>query len=389
MSRVETASGAVVSPVEIVRADASAWNPILILCDHASNAIPAEYDALGLAPAEFNRHIAYDIGARDVALGLARRTGATAILSTASRLLIDLNRGLDDPTLIMRLSDGAVVPGNRTLTPEDRERRIGRFWRPYHDAIRQEIDRLLDAGVVPWLVSIHTFTPNWKGIVRPWHAGILWDRDPRLARVFLEGLRRDARLLVGDNEPYSGRLEGDCLYQHGTQRGLAHAIVEIRQDLVGTASGADEWAGRLAAIVTESLADDARKADLSRQILFGSATGRRPALRDTPSGDTAMTTIEDATTIELEAAAYRKLVAHLRKRTDVQNIDMMTLAGFCRNCLANWYMEAAGERGISMSKDEAREIVYGEPYKDWQAKHQKEASADQLQAFEAKKPKDH
>lgn len=102
-----------------------------------------------------------------------------------------------------------------------------------------------------------------------------------------------------------------------------------------------------------------------------------------------MTDIDDKTRTELEAAVYRRLVDHLRKRTDVQNIDMMNLAGFCRNCLANWYIDAASEKGFTLDKDGAREIVYGEPYKDWQAKHQKEASADKLAAFEVNRPKDH
>lgn len=102
-----------------------------------------------------------------------------------------------------------------------------------------------------------------------------------------------------------------------------------------------------------------------------------------------MAAIDEKTRIELEAAAYRRLVEHLRKRTDVQNIDLMNLAGFCRNCLANWYMDAAKEKGLALSKEAAREIVYGEPYAEWQAKHQKEASADKLAAFAQARPKDH
>ncbi|MFO0990970.1 MAG: N-formylglutamate amidohydrolase [Hyphomicrobiales bacterium] len=222
---------------------------MVLLCDHARNTLPPEYGALGLPPAEFKRHIAYDIGAEGVTRGLARRLEATALLTGYSRILIDPNRGLDDPTLIMKLSDGAVVPGNRDIDAAERQRRIERFYLPYHAAITCEIDSLISARIRPILVSIHSFTPAWKNVPRPWHAGILWDRDGRLPRLLLDGLRSDASLVVGDNEPYHGALEGDTLNTHGTKRGLAHALIEIRQDLIADQSGVDEWVDRLALIL--------------------------------------------------------------------------------------------------------------------------------------------
>jgi predicted N-formylglutamate amidohydrolase len=222
---------------------------VVLLCDHARNALPPQYGALGLPAAEFQRHIAYDIGAEGVTRGLAARLEATALLTGFSRLLIDPNRGLDDPTLIMKLSDGAVIPGNRDIDAAERQRRVDLYYRPYHTAITAEIDTLLAARIRPILVSIHSFTPFWKGNPRPWHAGILWDRDGRLPRLLLDGLSADRSLIIGDNEPYHGALEGDTLNTHGTKRGLAHALIEIRQDLITDQSGVDEWVARLALIL--------------------------------------------------------------------------------------------------------------------------------------------
>jgi predicted N-formylglutamate amidohydrolase len=231
--------------------DGNAAGGLLVVCDHASNRIPPEYGGLGLPAREFARHIAYDPGAEAVARHLAGLLQAPAILSTFSRLLIDANRGEDDPTLIMRLSDGAVVAGNAAVDQEERERRIRCFHAPYHAAIDAAIDRALALGRPPALVSIHSFTPVWRGRARPWHAGVLWDTDARLAAPMIEALRSDPHLIVGDNEPYSGTLHDDTMSRHGTARGLAHALVEIRQDLIADDASAGAWAGRLAAILVE------------------------------------------------------------------------------------------------------------------------------------------
>lgn len=229
------------------RADAG----YVAFCDHAANAFPPGYGTLGLAPHELERHIAYDIGAAGVVRRLSALTGMPAILSRYSRLLIDLNRGIDDPTLIMRLSDGAVVPGNRHHDSDERLKRIRLYHEPYHRAASALLDRCVAAGHPPAIISIHSFTPLWKGNPRPWHASILWDRDPRLALALLQGLRSEGGLVIGDNEPYSGRLRGDTMWHHGTMRGLAHAIVEIRQDLIASEAGQTEWADRLVRIVRD------------------------------------------------------------------------------------------------------------------------------------------
>ena len=244
----------------------------IVLCDHAANALPAPYGTLGLPADQLARHIAYDIGVQGVTERLAERLGVPAVLTRFSRLLIDCNRGEDDPTLIMRLSDGAIVPGNRVLDADERTRRIARYYRPYHAAIADLIDLALDKGVAPVLLSVHSFTPVWRGVPRPWHAAVLWDKDPRLALPLLEALRADPTLVVGDNEPYTGKLKGDCMWRHGTQRGLSHAIVEIRQDLIASESGQIEWAGRLAEAMQRILAASDADADLKVVRFFGSHT---------------------------------------------------------------------------------------------------------------------
>lgn len=218
---------------------------ILILCDHASNHIPAQYSALGLSPYDLGRHIAYDIGVDGVTRRLAQRLGAPALLGRFSRLLVDPNRGLDDPTLIMRLSEGTLVPGNARLSEADVGQRIANFYLPYDQAIARWLDAMSASGTPPMVFSIHSFTPVYKGVRRPWDVGILWDRDDRLARPLLDGLGVDPTLVVGDNEPYSGALEGDTLWRHATRRGLSNALVEIRHDLISDDEGIEAWANRL------------------------------------------------------------------------------------------------------------------------------------------------
>ncbi len=241
--------------VRIIAPERIGLSPFLIVCDHASNALPAEFGTLGLPPSEFARHIAWDPGAAALVEALAARLAAPAMLSCFSRLLIDPNRGTDDPTLVMRLSDGTIIPGNRHLTEADIADRIARFHDPYHRAIEQAIEHALALGIAPALLSIHTFTPVWRGEPRPWHAGILWDRDERLARIFLDGLRADPDLVVGDNEPYHGRLENDCMHRHGTSRGLAHVLIEVRNDLLATPDGVQAWCDRIGGILEEALSD--------------------------------------------------------------------------------------------------------------------------------------
>jgi len=228
---------------------------LVLICDHASNHLPREYGSLGLPRAEFERHIAYDIGAAEVTRRMSALLGVPAILSNFSRLLIDPNRGPDDPTLIMQLSDGAIIEGNAHLTNEERERRIKGYYQPYHEAIEQLLEACILSQRPPAIVSLHSFTQEWHGSLRPWEAALLWDKDARLVKPLLDCLRKETDFSIGDNEPYSGALQGDTMYRHGTRRGLAHALVEIRQDQIRDTEGQQEWAGRLADILTRIFAD--------------------------------------------------------------------------------------------------------------------------------------
>jgi predicted N-formylglutamate amidohydrolase len=224
--------------------------PPLFLCDHASNALPPGFQSLGLEPALFQTHIAYDIGAAEVTRTLAGLFHSPAVLGAWSRLLIDLNRGPDDPTLVMKLSDGSIIPGNRHADAAEVARRSALFHAPYHQAITDQIARL---GRPP-LISMHSFTPSWKGTPRPWQVGILWDEDGRLAKPLMARLA-EAGFAVGDNEPYSGALDGDTLNRHGTKTHLPHVLIEMRQDLIGDAASARAFAMRLKPILAAALAD--------------------------------------------------------------------------------------------------------------------------------------
>jgi predicted N-formylglutamate amidohydrolase len=243
------------APVEIVEGPTDAG--VLLLCDHARNALPPAYGALGLPPEALERHIAYDIGARALTLGLAERLRAPAVLSTFSRLLIDPNRGEDDPTLVMRYSDGAVVPGNARADGAEIARRIARYWRPYREAVLDAGRRMAAAGSPPAVVSMHTFTPIWRGTPRPWKIGLLYDADDRLARRLMAALAQDGLEPheIGDNEPYSGGLPGDTIDAVAHAHGLHNVLIEVRQDLVATPEGADAWAGRLAPLIAGALGD--------------------------------------------------------------------------------------------------------------------------------------
>lgn len=236
------------------RIDGDWRSGVLLLCDHAENTIPPAYGTLGLTAEDLGRHIAYDIGAAGVTEHLARALRAPALLTQYSRLLIDPNRGRDDPTLVMQLSDGRVVPGNAVLDDAEIEARIERYYAPYHRAIEVAIDAGIAAGKPPVLLAIHSFTQAWKSVPRPWHVAVLWDKDPRLACALLRELAAIPGITVGDNVPYSGQLKGDTLYQHGTLRGLAHALIEVRQDLILSPEGQAEWGELLAGVVRKVLA---------------------------------------------------------------------------------------------------------------------------------------
>lgn len=244
---------------------------LILLCDHACNALPSEFGDLGLSRADLDRHIGYDIGTEVMTRILAARFEAPALFTRFSRLLIDPNRGPDDPTLVMRISDGALVPGNAAIDAAGIEARRIRYHQPYHAAIERTLDTVLAAGVVPVIVSIHSFTPMMKRRQRPWHVGILWDNDPRLSVALIERLRGENDLVIGDNEPYDGALAGDTLEIHATRRGLANTLIEVRNDLISTEADAISWGERLAGILAPLL-----RAPGLDQIL---KVGSRSALR--------------------------------------------------------------------------------------------------------------
>lgn len=245
------------SPVVTSRLnDANANRRFLIICDHASNYIPPELDGLGLPKDELARHIAYDIGAFEVADRIAALLDCPLVASQFSRLLIDPNRGLDDPTLVMKLSDGAIIPANRQLDPfHDKaawQARIDDYYEPYNQAIGQAIDKAQAAGHVPIILSVHSFTPFWRGQKRPWHAAVLWDKDDRLRNLMVDYMARQKDICFGDNAPYSGHLKNDCLYRHGTQKGLPHALIELRQDEIADAAGQARWAAHMVDIMKQA-----------------------------------------------------------------------------------------------------------------------------------------
>ncbi len=241
------------APCEIFGPDRP--GPWLVACDHASNRVPETVNGgtLGLAPSEMARHIAWDVGAAGVARHLAARLGGPAILGRFSRLVVDPNRGEDDPTIIMQVYDQTIVPGNRHLSPEERERRLNDWYRPYHAAYAELAARRRDTIVV----AVHSFTPRLNGrSFRPWHVGILYDpRDQRLSRPLLDRLHAEHDIVVGENEPYAGHLPGDAIDRHALIPGRPNALIELRHDLIETPEQQEAWADRLAPILEAARAD--------------------------------------------------------------------------------------------------------------------------------------
>jgi predicted N-formylglutamate amidohydrolase len=226
-------------------------SPIVLLCEHASNHIPARYRNLGLPATELSRHIAYDIGAADVARHLSRKLDAILLLSGYSRLLIDCNRPLAASTSIPERSEATDIPGNIGIDAAERSRRDALFFAPFRDRVAATLDARLHAGRKTILIGMHSFTPVYLGVARPWQAGFLYDRAKQLGATLISGLRAaDPRLVVGDNQPYQITLEGDYTVPYqGDARGIPTALIEVRQDLVATAQGAAEWAERLAGVL--------------------------------------------------------------------------------------------------------------------------------------------
>jgi predicted N-formylglutamate amidohydrolase len=220
---------------------------VVLVCDHGGNAVPGVLDNLGLPPDQLGRHIAWDIGAAAVTRALAARLDALALLAAYSRLTIDLNRPVEDLTSIREISDGVVIPGNRGLSQAEIDARIAEIFDPYHDAVAAAVA----ARPRPAIISLHSFTPAMKGATRPWHIGVLYNADARIATPLMAALSGDPELCIGDNKPYSGfDLFGQTIETHALPAGLLNVLLEFRQDLIDTDDGAEHWA----TIIAEALA---------------------------------------------------------------------------------------------------------------------------------------
>lgn len=230
--------------------------PVLLVCDHASNRIPARLGDLGLPPEAMGLHIAWDLGAAGVTRALSERLGAAAVYCGYSRLVVDCNRSPDHETLIAAWADGYEVSGNRDLDDAARSARLEGIHRPYHAAIEDALSGLIRRGPPPALISVHSFTPSLDGRSRPWHVGVLWDQDPRMPVPLMDALTRRGDVVVGDNQPYSGGLHWDfTVDHHAVDRGLPHVILEVRQDLITEPEGQRRWADILADALEPILAD--------------------------------------------------------------------------------------------------------------------------------------
>ncbi len=267
---MEKARPASLSPSETVRVtNPGGSSPFVFTCDHASNFLPAEFGTLGLPAEDLTRHIAWDPGALPVASRMAEALDATLIETRVSRLVIDCNRPLDAPDLILKVSasEKIVVPANQNLSADEREERIAFAWRPFHDTIAHIINDRLARGQETRLVSVHSFTPVYKGKSRPWHIGIIHDEDRRLAAPLIGALQRLSGVTVGANEPYS---PADRVYftleRHARPRGLACAMIEIRNDEISGETGQRKWADLLTGIFSNLEPEEARG---SRQRAMG------------------------------------------------------------------------------------------------------------------------
>ena len=241
-------------PVELCHGAGAA--PVLLTCDHASRRVPAALDQLGLTEAVIARHIGWDIGAAAVTRRLAPLLDAPAVLAGYSRLVIDCNRHPEDASSIPAESDGTAIPGNAGLDDAARRARRTALFEPYHAAIDAQLARIAKTGLAPAVISVHSFTPQMKGFARPWHVGVLWDEDGRIATPLLAALSAELDpAIVGDNQPYSAREPvGYTQRHHAFERGLPHVAIELRQDLVADEAGAAAWAERLARVLAPILA---------------------------------------------------------------------------------------------------------------------------------------
>jgi predicted N-formylglutamate amidohydrolase len=241
-------------PVSVHNTDGK--SPFLLVTDHAGNRIPRALGRLGVPEAELERHIAWDIGIVGFGRLLADALDATLIQQNYSRLVIDCNRPLDAATSIAEISEHTAIPANVGLDVTNRATRAREIFWPYHDRIEVELDRRREAGRPAALIALHSFTPVFEGAVRPWHTGVLYNRDPRFAHLLMALLQRIEGLVIGDNEPYSVTDASDyTIPMHGERRGLHHVAIEIRQDLIAEDNGQRAWGVLLARLLPEAYQD--------------------------------------------------------------------------------------------------------------------------------------
>ena len=231
--------------------------PVLLVADHASPFFPAAMNQLGLADWVLEQHVAWDIGVDELVRCLADELDAQAVLAGFSRLIVDPNRKPDDPSAFPEVSDGIAIPGNIDLDEHHKARRIQSFFKPYHEAITERLDRFRSRGICPAMIAVHTCTPEFDRIVRPWHVGVMWDVDPRIPVPLMDYFDAMDDICIGDNEPYSGRHPHDFTIDfHAEPGGLPHIGFEVRQDLVADPAGARKWARILAGALSDILADE-------------------------------------------------------------------------------------------------------------------------------------
>jgi predicted N-formylglutamate amidohydrolase len=231
--------------------------PVLLVCDHASRRIPRRLGSLGLSEPDLSRHIAWDIGAAEVTRYLAKRLDAPAVLCGYSRLVVDCNRSPEDPTLMPAVSDGTTIAANVNLDEAERAQRLDEIFHPYHTALATRLGELSATGRKPALLSIHSCTPEMNGRFRPWHIGICWEEDRRIAGPVLEALQQRPDIVVGDNEPYALVSNEDYTVPiHAMRRGLPHLQVELRQDLIASAAGAERYGAILFEALQGALSDE-------------------------------------------------------------------------------------------------------------------------------------
>lgn len=251
-------------PAPFQRIEGAENAKVLVICDHASPLIPPHLGELGLDPAQRFAHVAWDIGAGAVASGLAQRLGCPAVLAGISRLVIDCNRQPGDPSSIPGRSCGVEVPGNRDIADAEADARAESWFWPYHHEIGTILAHLFRHGTAPAMISVHSFTPALNGRPRPWHVGVLSNRDRRMADPVLHRLCGHDDLVVGDNEPYSGREINYSLDTHAGAAGLPHVSFEIRQDLLADEAGCGRWADLLA----DALAPVLARPDLHQVVVY-------------------------------------------------------------------------------------------------------------------------